>query len=278
MTLTLQDMAWHRSIAQLMEGLERPNFWAQLVRLIDQHVNFDSWVALQFRSSARPLVFAECPAEDGNPDQLFQDYLQGLYLLDPFYIASRERPHSGLYRLAEVAPEHFELTEYYQRYFRLNVVADEVQFNCQLDLDRTLCLSLGSTRRFTPEQIALLAMIQPWVIALLRQRLPFEVSEPPSSQAPAAVPPSNDDWRARLEASVQQSRGAQLTARELDVGRLMLSGCSSKEIARKLAISAETVRVHKKHMYSKLGIKSQSELFSIFLQAQNAGGETSPAL
>ena len=53
-------------------------------------------------------------------------------------------------------------------------------------------------------------------------------------------------------------------------GRLMLSGCSSKEIARKLEISVETVKVHKKHMYSKLGIKSQSELFSIFLQAQNA--------
>ena len=34
--------------------------------------------------------------------------------------------------LSEVAPEHFELTEYYQRYFRLNVVADEIQFNCQL--------------------------------------------------------------------------------------------------------------------------------------------------
>ena len=50
----------------------------------------------------------------------------------------------------------------------------------------------------------------------------------------------------------------------------MLSGCSSKEIARKLEIFVETVKVHKKHKYSKPGIKSQSELFSIFLQAQNA--------
>mgnify|MGYP006173064471 CR=1 FL=1 len=82
--------------------------------------------------------------------------------------------------------------------------------------------------------------------------------------------PVRADWRVQLEASVQQLKGAQLTARELDVGRLMLSGCSSKEIARKLEISVETVKVHKKHMYSKLGIKSQSELFSIFLQAQNA--------
>ncbi|AZE50850.1 transcriptional regulator, LuxR family [Pseudomonas chlororaphis] len=44
----------------------------------------------------------------------------------------------------------------------------------------------------------------------------------------------------------------------------MLSGCSSKEIARKLQTFAETVNVHKKHIYGKLGIKSGSELFLIF--------------
>ncbi|MGV8920682.1 MAG: response regulator transcription factor [Pseudomonas sp.] len=275
MTIALQDIAWHRSVAQLIEALDKPNFWAQLVRLLNQYVSFDSWVALQFSARQRPLVFAESPAEDGTPDQLFQDYLKGLYLLDPFYIASREHSQSGLFRLVEVAPEHFELTEYYQRYFRLNVVADEIQFNCQLDADRTLCLSLGSTQRFGVEQIAMLSMIQPWVVALLRQRLPFELLEAEASveasaETQALSQQPGNDWRSQLEASVQQSRGAQLTARELDVGRLMLSGCSGKEIARKLEISVETVRVHKKHMYSKLGIKSQSELFSIFLQAQSA--------
>jgi len=254
MTLSLEDIAWHRSVGQMIDALDQPNFWTQLVRLLDQYVPFDSWVVLLFSSEHKPLVFAECPGQDGEPDHLFQDYLNGLYLLDPFYIASREHSRTGLFRLAEVAPEHFELTEYYQRYFRLNVVADEIQFNCQQPDGRTLCLSLGSKQRFDPQQIALLSLIQPWVLSLLRQRLPHELNQVSAPQAPI----QNDDW------------GAQLTARELDVGRLMLSGCSSKEIARKLEISVETVKVHKKHMYSKLGIKSQSELFSIFLQAQNA--------
>ena len=254
MTLSLDDIAWHRSVGQLIDALDKPNFWTQLVRLLDQYVTFDSWVALLFSADQHPQVFAECPGEDGSPDQLFQDYLRGLYLLDPFYIACREQSRTGLYRLSEVAPEHFELTEYYQRYFRLNVVADEIQFNCQLEGDRTLCLSLGSKQRFSGQQIALLSLIQPWVLSLLRQRLPYELNQVSAPQPPI----QNDEW------------GAQLTARELDVGRLMLSGCSSKEIARKLEISVETVKVHKKHMYSKLGIKSQSELFSIFLQAQTA--------
>ena len=254
MTLSLEDIAWHRSVGQMIDALDQPNFWTQLVRLLDQYVPFDSWVVLLFSSEHKPLVFAECPGQDGEPDHLFQDYLNGLYLLDPFYIASREHSRTGLLRLAEVAPEHFELTEYYQRYFRLNVVADEIQFNCQQPDGRTLCLSLGSKQRFDPQQIALLSLIQPWVLGLLRQRLPHELNQVSAPEQPI----HNDGW------------GAQLTARELDVGRLMLSGCSSKEIARKLEISVETVKVHKKHMYSKLGIKSQSELFSIFLQAQNA--------
>ncbi len=260
MSLTLQDIAWHQSVGRLIEQLDRPGFWIALVRQLEQFVPFDSWVALLF-SHGRPQVLAECPGADGGPDPLFQDYLRGLYLLDPFYIASREHNTGGLFRLADVAPECFEQTDYYQRYFRLNVVADEVQLNVPLDGGRTLCLSLGSRQRFSPEQIALLGLIQPWVAGLMRQRLAFE------QELMANPPPPAPAWQEQLEAAGQKVESA-LTARELEVGRLMLSGCSSKEIARKLDISAETVKVHRKHIYSKLGIKSQSELFRLFLKAQ----------
>ena len=36
-------------------------------------------------------------------------------------------------------------------------------------------------------------------------------------------------------------------------------------MARLLAISAETVKVHRRNLYAKLGIASQAELFSQFL-------------
>ncbi len=260
MSLTLQDIAWHQSVGRLIEQLDRTGFWLALVRLLEQYLPFDSWVVLLF-SDGRPQVFAECPGADGGPDPLFQDYLRGLYQLDPFYIASRENNAAGLLRLGEVAPECFEQTDYYQRYFRLNVVADEVQLNVPLDGGRTLCLSLGSRQRFSPEQIALLGLIQPWLAGLMRQRRTFE------QELMASPPPPAPAWQAQLEAAGQKVENA-LTARELEVGRLMLSGCSSKEIARKLDISAETVKVHRKHIYSKLGIKSQSELFRLFLKAQ----------
>ncbi|MBW0236271.1 response regulator transcription factor [Pseudomonas taetrolens] len=260
MSITVQDMAWHQAIGRLIETLDRPGFWLALVRLVDRYIPVDSWVVLIF-SNGRPQVLAECPGKEGGPDPLFQDYLKGLYLLDPFYLANREAPRNGLFWLADVAPECFEQTDYYQRYFRLNIVADEVHINVQLDAQRTLSLSLGSEARFTPEQIALLTLIQPWVAALMRQRMAFEQEV---LEQVASPPPR---WQRWLE-STDQQLDTPLSARELEVGRLMLSGCSNKEIARKLAISAETVKVHRKHMYSKLGIKSQSELFSLFLSAQ----------
>ncbi|MDN3235754.1 MULTISPECIES: helix-turn-helix transcriptional regulator [Pseudomonas] len=255
MGMELKDIAWHQSVGQLIDALDAPNFWIRLVRLLARYLPFDSWVALLF-SAGRPVVLAESPTSDGGPDPLFQDYINGLYLLDPFYIASRERAHNGLVRLDDVAPECFEQTDYYRLYFRLNVVADEIQINCQIDADQTLCLSLGSRQRFKPDQIALLGLIQPWIMGLMRQRLRFEQG---------ATTPSVPAWQHRLETTSQRSE-MPLTTREMDVARLVLSGCSGKEIARKLDISVETVKVHRKHIYTKLNIKSQSELFAVFFQ------------
>ncbi|HHT8897607.1 TPA: response regulator transcription factor [Burkholderia cenocepacia] len=262
MNLTLQDVAWHRSVGRLIETLDQPGFWLSLIRLIEEYVAVDSWVALMF-GDGRPQVFAECAYEGGGPDPLFRDYVQGLYLLDPFYIANRDAPTSGLFRLSDVAPECFRDTEYYTRYFTHNVVEDEVQFNVVLHDTRTLCLSLGSKRRFSPEHVALLDLVRPWVAALMRQRLAYEpmLAEPAPSRRPGADAGNGfEHAMARL--------GTPLTARELDVIRLILSGRSNKEVASKLDISAETVKVHRRNIYAKLAINSQSELFALFLKAQ----------
>ncbi len=48
----------------------------------------------------------------------------------------------------------------------------------------------------------------------------------------------------------------------------MLSGFYNKEVAAKIDISAETVKVHRRHVYAKLKVKSQPELFKVFQNAQ----------
>jgi hypothetical protein len=171
--LEIQDIAWHRTVGRLIDQLDKPVFWPPcwgcwpiMWRLTA------GWCCCFSRSP--PQVLAEQAMADGGVDTLFQDYLQGLYRLDPFYVASLEYRHAGLLRLDEVAPDRFPFTDYYQRYFRLNIVEDEVQFNLPGEDGSTLCLSLGAGQRFSPEQMATLSLLQPWVLALMRQRLHFE--------------------------------------------------------------------------------------------------------
>jgi DNA-binding CsgD family transcriptional regulator len=260
--LKLDQLAWHRAMGNVLDTLDQNDFWLRLTRLLTQYIQFDSWVALRFNKQERPLVLAEIPLDDGSTDSLFEEYLNGLYLLDPFYIAATENRREGLIHLDDVAPDRFKSTEYYQRYFRLNIGEDEVQLNCLVDDDATLCLSLGSHQRFTPSDMALLGVLSQWVVPLLRQRWRYErgVLGSPAKQLDASAAPHT------LNAKNFRLSDTTLSARELEVGHLMLSGYSSKEIARRLGISVETIKVHRKHLYAKLNINSQHELFSLFMQ------------
>ncbi|MFZ6756034.1 response regulator transcription factor [Undibacterium sp. Ji50W] len=264
MDIQIQDLVFHRQIAQLISALDKPNFWLLLVRSLKNFIEFDNWVVLRFSNNEKPVVYIENPTADGSADLLFQDYLNGLYLFDPFFVASREHSQSGLFMLDEVAPESFISTDYYRLYFQLNIVADEVQFNYASHDGQTLCFSMGRGSKFKPEEIAFLSIIAPWVIALMQQREHVEEH---------AVTPTetakHTDWQSGVERAISLTKGTKLTSREIEIGQLMLSGFTSKNIAAKLKISVETVRAHKKHIYTKLEINSQSELFAIFYQAQN---------
>ena len=63
----------------------------------------------------------------------------------------------------------------------------------------------------------------------------------------------------RMAASPEQSE-PQLTARQLDVLRLILEGRRMKEIAALLHLSARTVETHKYQMMELLGVESTAEL------------------
>jgi DNA-binding CsgD family transcriptional regulator len=264
MQLALNDQAYHRQIALLIGALDRPNFWVLLVRTLRNLIEFDNWVVLRFSDREKPVVYIENPTADGAPDLLFQNYVNGLYLLDPFFVACRERSQSGLFSLDEVAPENFAETDYYRLYFHLNIVTDEVQFNCSLDGNSTLCFSMGRGTKYLPSEIASLAIIAPWVIALMQQRHRHE--ERHISAKESAKEAAEGEHGQQVNPVNLASR-TKLTEREIEIGQLMLSGFSGKNIAEKLKISIETVRAHKKHIYTKLNINSQSELFAIFYQA-----------
>lgn len=245
----------------MIRSLDDPGFWDRLVRMLGEHVPVANWVCIRYDLQALPIVLA---VSDGPGDAVqrleaehrFHDYLRRAYLLDPFYIAVRdtqELAQQGCVTLGEVAPDKFTSTVYYQEYFRLNVMADEIQFLVAEGAGRWLSLSLGSAQRFTPAELGTLRLVSPWVQALIARRGAAECAEGGVDVARPKLP----------------DKTPELTTREREVMHLMLSGHSAKLIARRLGISDETVKVHRRHIYGKFKVSTQSQLFSIFLARES---------
>ena len=74
----------------------------------------------------------------------------------------------------------------------------------------------------------------------------------------------------RLTQCFEQFGESTLTQREREITQLLLRGHSSKSVARELNIAPGTVMVHKRNLFSKLGITSQYELFSLFIDRLSA--------
>jgi DNA-binding CsgD family transcriptional regulator len=74
----------------------------------------------------------------------------------------------------------------------------------------------------------------------------------------------------RLTQCFEQFGESRLTQRERQITQLLLRGHSSKSVARELNIAPGTVMVHKRNLFSKLGITSQYELFSLFIDRLSA--------
>ena len=69
-----------------------------------------------------------------------------------------------------------------------------------------------------------------------------------------------------------------LTAREVDVLRLLAAGLSNKEIAQRLVITPKTVGNHVEHIYAKIDIRSRAGVGLFAMQHGLLPEETFPAV
>jgi DNA-binding NarL/FixJ family response regulator len=65
---------------------------------------------------------------------------------------------------------------------------------------------------------------------------------------------------------------AELTDREAEVLRLLASGLSNKQIARRLTLSPKTVGHHVEHIYAKLGVSTRAGATLLAMEYGFMGG------
>lgn len=260
----LDSRDWHEQLAAVIAAEGTDQFPAILVQALRRVVPFDFSVFFVYRGAERPI----CVYDTFTPRErivFVTDYQEGPYLLDPFYQACAERIQPGLYRLREIAPDRFYHSEYHRSYYRRTGLAEEIGFVIALSDDMRLVISLmraGTSAPFSDRDFGKLRRVEPIVHALSFRRWHNLESQQAIGTEPEETLPS---LNTQVTGAFEKFGEGVLTRRERDVVRMVLRGHSSESIGRHLEISTGTVKIHRKNIYGKLGISSQSELFSKFI-------------
>lgn len=227
-------------------------FGRLFLRLVRALARVDEVVVFAYHGADRPLdLFTTFAGEDY---RVFVSlYQAGPYLLDPFCRTARDR-RAGLFRMRDLAPDRFFSSEYHRTYYVQTGLAEEVGFFVPLEGEATVVLSLmrrGPSGAFTEAELQPLRQAEALVADLVRLYWGGVAGRFGARVTPR---PAHDPWR-RLD----------LTEREAAIVELVLQGHSSESIALRLGIATGTVKVHRRNVYRKLGISSQTQLLSLYL-------------
>ena len=247
-------------LATIMPEIGSERLPLLLIGLLKSLVPFDNGVILHYRHDETPLlVYNDAPSF--KIKQQIDTFINGAFLIDPFYRAAVDDHASGLHHLSDLAPNGFEETEYYRSYFRYTEIKDEVGFIIHLSAEQFINISMSRLtlpQPFNPAQISVLKDITEVVETLCKLQWLAEHSPQP---LPENKLPS------QLDSALKHFGTAYLTDRETQVVQLFLHGHSTKSIAERLGISPETVKLHRKNSYAKLDVSSQAELFHLFIDS-----------
>ena len=231
-----------------------------LVSMLKTLVPFDNAVIVHYQGGEKPQVHYNDMPPLQRESQI-EGFVNGAFLLDPFYRAAIDTGIGGLYRLSNLAPEGFKKTEYYRSYFKFTKIKDEIGYIVHLDNKQFINISLGRlglVQRFNRSQLAILEDITPIIESICN--LQWSCKEKSSSNQVSQLP-------GQLDSALKCFGTAYLTDRETQVVQLFLHGHSTKSIAERLGISPETVKLHRKNSYAKLDVSSQAELFYLFIDS-----------
>ena len=240
-----------------MGTLDSAEFPSLLGKWLAHYIPARDYALIAFSANARPRILH---TDIDGFDATLGIYAKGAYLLDPFYRAYTSG-RRGYMHLKELMPGELEEEAFFSQDHRWVGSVDEAGY--LTDADATTCLHVSLSPETADEPFdascrAHLAEAEPLVAALLDQfwaRQGFSVN------------PDERRIHQQLVSAVSLFGSDTLTPRECDIVQLMLRGHSAKSTARELEISPGTVNLHRSHIYQKLDVSNQGELFSLFLDA-----------
>ncbi len=251
---------WLAAIAQLISANEFDDSAAALHATLAELSDESYFALLAFSKNSPPAVLAH-NLEPAKEKHYLERYIAGPYLLDPLYQLALQDEKPGVCRFRDAAPDRFRSSQYYRQYCERTHLEDEVDFFLDVDEETTLVLVAAKlSGRFRRGEIAQLTAAEAIVHAAIRKL--WDQWEEGGGRDEVAI-----SMHERLNRCFENFGQSTLTQREREITQLLLRGHSTKSIARVLDIAPGTVMVHKRNLFAKLGITSQYELFSSFIDA-----------
>lgn len=203
----------------------------------------------------RPPVHIYDNVRDQFRTSVVDDWLEGVYQLDPFFVAYRKAASAGVLSLSELAPDRFQNSTYFRSYYQAIRLRDEIGIFVDLPSGKHLFYSIGrrsGETPFTARDLRELRRVFPVFAAINRRHFAHD---------------SHVQEDREIDTAMERFGAGLLTDREHEIAILILKGHSTRSIASVIGVTQGTVKIHRRNFYRKLGISSQSELFSRFLDS-----------
>ena len=258
---------WNLDLSRAISTLGTDEFFPALIAAIRGQVPIDyPQIWLYHRELPPRVLYHEIP-KAALPSQVEQ-YLEGPYQEDPFYQASMQQPRSKIYRLSRVTVGKLHDSHYYHEYYADTGTVDEAVYLSKLRGGSVINLSmmrLPEHGEFSEEEYENLYLLAEPVSELIKTH-----SEHDEFAVTHLIQPGIDH---QIDLAFRTFGESMLSPREKDVLELMLRGYGTDISAQRLEIAIETVRRHRKSIYRKLDVSSQTDLFSLFLNTMSCLGQ-----
>ena len=250
---------WNRDLSKAIGQLGSDRFFPTLIEALCRTIKVDYPQVWLYHTELPPqCIYHEIP--DYAQRSQIDLYLDGPYREDPFYQVSMLQPRGRFYRLSDLIDGDIEQSAYYRDYYRETATEDEVVYLSRLTDGSVINVDLmrkNGHGRFSKEEFDYLKALAPPVAELLRSH--GQLSE---FRKRYLLGPNIGEV---IDHAFRSFGASLLSPREKGVLELMLRGYSSQASAERLGIAIETLRRHRKSIYRKLDVNSQTDLFSLFI-------------
>ncbi|MGF6088683.1 helix-turn-helix domain-containing protein [Pseudomonas sp. 18173] len=259
---------WHGGMREAFAHIDEPDALQYLAAALGELVSIESMmISLERKDRAPQLLYQRGIAQEYQVS-ILERYFSGGYLLDPFCLAVEQGLAQGFYHLEEIAPDNFFDSDYYKSYYLKAGCSEDSYYIVDIGNDTKISVSLYQGfggECLSAEQLNLLRAVEPLVrefVSEFSQRGMLHNHEIQCDKDQGL----RDDLKLRVQSAFEHFGSDVLTEREREVAHMVLRGHSVKSTASQMSISPETVRMHRKNLYLKLEVGSQSELFALFIE------------